>query len=665
MRLQVAGLLGLALVVSLGCVPAPVLWSSDGRWLAYTLAVRAEGERLLPSGWLHRVKPGVESEQLGWTPEGAAEHPPAILYRLWATRPDSGDSVLLEESMNPLTSPVWRSDGKAIAYGRLVSDQDGRTRFEVVVQDAPGNKRVVSKQTPVEAGLRPADLPSLTLAWSADGRYLAIPLLQQTPGIAILRVDDGRILKEVPDAFLPSWSPDGTKLAFLRGGESQSLHYLDTNFGTPRHLADVGQACQPPTWSRDKRSVLVVSRRKGRPPRVAPGLVTTLLRVSIDGHAEDDLILPTDPHEGLRPELGVSYSFDSAEEVLLFSDDADGNQSIVCWFLPRGKVVHKKDNPIDFTIRVSSYAVRPGGKTLGFRAGGPITFAAPGVWDLPTGRFTPLVPDDSARIEWIATLVASARQLLLSGLPPVAGENGRSVERASLLPIPGEFPENLPNTVRLRRLGRFGRVLCDRPFDKDRGEVKSAIRDQVEEARLFFDYLRGDYDGALRTLEQLEARTASPDDRLRLVSLRAQVYLGKGQEERAEQTIAFLQSLARKAPQRFEMTPTGPSLTAEENPTQGWPDYLALRAKDWSNRAGGPSGPNLSRLVPPLPDPQALEAMPFARENELELRVDDVPPILEPEQVNVRRRLMPVKPGARPPVPPQPERPQNVQPPRF
>jgi hypothetical protein len=620
MRLHAAGLVGLVLAVALGCVPAPVVWSSEGRWLAYTMAVRSE-DRLLPPGWLYSLNPSFERSQLGWS--DSTNRPAAMVYRLWTTRPDTGDSVLLEESRNPLTSPVWRTDGKALAFGRLVSEPDGRHRFEVVVQDSPQSKRIVSKQTQHETGLRPDDVPGLTLAWSSDGRYLAIPLFQQTLGIAIVRADDGRVLKEVPDAFLPAWSPDGTKLAFLRGGDVQSLHYLDTNFGMPRHLADVGQASQPPVWSRDKRSVTVVSRRKGRRPRETEPVVTALVRVPTDGGATEDPALPSDPRDADQRELGTSFAFDQDEETLLFSIDADGEQSIVSWFLPRTKSVHKKDNPIDFTIRVSSFTVAPGGKTLSFRAGGPGFFPPPGLWDLPSGRFTPLIPDNSARLEWIGTLVAAARQLLRGGLPAVASEHGQLIERATSLPIPGEIPENHPTAGRLRRLGIYGKSLCEGLAEGS--GVNPALREQVEEARLFFDYLRGDYDAALRSLESAEARSTSPDHRLRLVSLRAQIFVGKGQEERAERTIEFLQSLERQAPQRLEMTPGGPALATEDSPSRGWPDYLALRAKDWSKAAGKRAAAGLDRLGPEVVDPREFEAMPFARDNVLELRRDDVP----------------------------------------
>lgn len=648
MRLCAAGWVGLALTVSLGCVPAPVLWSSEGHWLAYTIAVRSEERRLAP-GWLYSLEPGPETQQLGWT--DSHDRPATLLYRLWTTRPDTGDSVLLEESRNPLTAPVWRADGKALAFGRLVSEPDSQHRFEVVVQDSPSNQRIVSKQTQVATGLRPDELPGLTLAWSSDGRYLAIPLFQQTLGIAIIRVDDGRVLKEIPDASLPTWSPDGTKLAFLRGSDLQSLHYLDTNFGTPRHLADIGRACQPPVWSRDKHSVLVVSRRKAKKARGNGEVVTALVRASIDGGAPDDLVLPTDPHDSAPRELGTSFSFDPEEETLLFSDDAEGDQSIIVWFLPRTKEIRKKENPVDFTIRVSSFAVAPGGKTLAFRAGGPDFFPPPGLWDIPSNRFTPLVPDDDARLEWIATLVASARQLLRSGLPPVVGVDGRTIDRATVLPIPGELADNDPTNRRLRRLGLFGKSLCDRPFEA--AEVKAAVRDQVDEARLFFDYLRGDYAAALRSLELLEARSTSPDHRLRLVSLRAQVFAGQGQDERVERTLEYLQSLEHKTSQRIEMTPAGPVLTLEDSPSRGWADYLALRTQDWAKsvRAGAAGS---DPLAPQAVDPREFGAMPFAPDNVLELRRDDMPAVIE-EGREMPRRLVPVpvQPRLRRPLPPQ------------
>ena len=89
------------------------------------------------------------------------------------------------------------------------------------------------------------------------------------------------MLKIVEDAYLPSWSPDSSKLAFVRGGDAESLQLLDNTFGAPRQLAEIGQTCQVPAWSRDNQSLLVVARRSGL-GRPAPSQQVELLRVGVD-----------------------------------------------------------------------------------------------------------------------------------------------------------------------------------------------------------------------------------------------------------------------------------------------------------------------------------------------------------------------------------------------
>ena len=197
------------------------------------------------------------------------------------------------------------------------------------------------------------------------------------------------------------------------------------------------------------------------------------------------------------------------------------------------------------------------------RVGGPGYLAPPAVCDLATERLTPLVPDDSARVEWISTFVTAARDLLETVLPP-AIVDGVPVERATLLPIPGELASAPQVGSRLRRLGRLARPLCDRPAGA--APAPPALQALLDEARLFFDYLREDYPAALASLERLEARTSSPDERLRLLSLRAQIFLGQGATDRAGETIAFLQTVPRASPRRLEMTPAGPAADGRGRP---------------------------------------------------------------------------------------------------
>jgi Tol biopolymer transport system component len=566
---------GLVAALMLGCLHAPVLWSPDGRWVAYTVAVRPSAPEL-PPGWLYRTAP---AHRQGWGSPGRGRRGVADVYRVWATRPDSGESILLEESRGPLTSPAWSPDGKALAFGRLIPEDDGRARFEIVLQEAPERQRILSSRPHREIHAKAADLPGLALAWSPDGRYLAVPFFQQNLGLAILRAENGRVLKVVEDAYLPSWSPDSSKLAFVRGGDAESLQLLDNSFGVPRQLAEIGQTGQVPTWSRDNETLLVIARRSGPRAARAPSQQVELLRVGVDsGQVERIAHMTTEPIG--RDDLfhGASFSLDHSGDDLFYTSDVEGQPTVITWFRPRTRETYKRFHPIDTAFQVGALAVSPDGKRLAMRVGGPGYLAPPAVYDLATERLTPLIPDDSARVEWISTFVTAARDLLETVLP-AAMVDGVPVERPTLLPIPGEFGSAPQVGARLRRLGRLARPLCERPAGA--APAPPELQALLDEARLFFDYLREDYHAALDSLERLEARTSSPEERLRLLSLRAQIFLGQGATDRAAETIAFLETVQRVSPARLESTPAGPVLTREDDPHRRWPSYLSARSEAW------------------------------------------------------------------------------------
>jgi Tol biopolymer transport system component len=197
-RLWVAGVVTVLLP---GCVPSPLLWSPDGKWLAYTMAVRP-ADRVLAPGWLWEPAPGAGSPGRAGAAAGTEAGGRArgeVAYRLWATRVEDGASVLLEEGRGPLTSPGWSPDGSALAFGRLVPLDDGGARYEIVVQEAPDRQRVLhaSRLGALEAAAE--GLPGLAVCWSPDGRHLAVPQFQP-PGLAVLRADNGHVLKVVKDA---------------------------------------------------------------------------------------------------------------------------------------------------------------------------------------------------------------------------------------------------------------------------------------------------------------------------------------------------------------------------------------------------------------------------------------------------------------------------------
>jgi hypothetical protein len=191
-----------------------------------------------------------------------------------------------------------------------------------------------------------------------------------------------------------------------------------------------------------------------------------------------------------------------------------------------------------------------------------------------------VAPDDSARVQWIVTLVETAQGLL--DTLPIATANPNSpssgpIERWTILPVPGEFEANSEQSHRLQRIGRLGRTVCERPRTAPAPTPEVAAL--LDEARLFLDYLSRDYTAALNSLDKLEARAETPESRLRLLSLRAQIFLAKGDVDRTDHTIQYLESCVRKPPRQIEWTGSGYVLTEPEpEGRRGWPSYLAWRS---------------------------------------------------------------------------------------
>ncbi len=345
-------------------------------------------------------------------------------------------------------SPAWSPDGKLLAFGRVVDDPVGPARFELIIQDAPGQNRVLTSQKIENKPANRPDWSCLSAAWSPDGRYLAIPDLSIPSGICVVQVDNGRRLKTF-DGTSPAWSPDGTKLAFIRERTSSLIVVevgLDLTekpatpavanlaFGPPRYLVDLGQHDKAPVWSREGKAINAIAQRKVARGS-GPTLLVDLLHIRLDsGSAETVARFNAEPIEDEKKIRGVCSTQDRDLDDLFFSLDIEGQPAIIVWGHPRNKEVVDRFNPVDFLVDVSSLAFSPDGKTLAIRFGDSATSSTVALFDLPTRKLTLLAPDDDVRGHWLALLIETSRRLLQGGLPSTAID-GRTVARPTILPV--------------------------------------------------------------------------------------------------------------------------------------------------------------------------------------------------------------------------------------
>jgi WD40-like Beta Propeller Repeat len=615
MRVRLCLVLGVAstLISGAGAAASAPKWSPDGRCVAWVSV--SEGLETLPQpGWLFATGPGELSRPIG-------ESDPKKSFRIEVVNVETFESWVVETSNSPLTAPEWGPSGRAMVFGRL--DEKG-TSFELVLIEGGEAARVLTHR-PIR-GREPgkpdtAEFMALGLSWSPDGRSIAFTMPTDPPELVVARADNGRVLKTIPGGSSPAWSPDGTRLAFLGGSGSRSILLVDSGMGGLKQLAEFSRVFQAPAWSRDGKSIQALVHLGSDAPRAGAGTIG-LVRLPIDSGTFDTVIsfpmdidlIPGYANHRAPRSGGVSVATDRDGEELFTCQDLPGKPAIVVWSRPRNKETVARSHPLDFLVRVDGMSLSPGTRTLALHLGGESGVVA--LWDVTSRKLTPLVSDDLSRRAWLSLLIETCRQLSRKALPPAA-VNGKAVERPTLLPVRGEVPWNHEFLNRLRHVAKFGRALCDRPATAP--AVSPRFEGFLEEARLYFDYLSEDYPAALRGIERVEPRLTSPDDRLRLLSLRAQVEIALNDLEQANEVIAYLIAIEERVVSRIETTSTGVTLTRQTNPRQGWPRYLAHRAEDLAKgrKSNEPGDDGPDHPMPPPPNfgggkfPGDRDLMPF------------------------------------------------------
>lgn len=250
-----------------------------------------------------------------WSPDGRrlafAQPLPGHRYAdtpgVFVANADGSDAVQVGEGYDPSWSPdgkellVWRSDG-------IPRPNEPAGRFQIYVVDIATH---AEQQLTTDGGTK--------AAWSPDGGTIAFAGADGIDGIG---PGGGavRTLVHAAGAGAPSWSPDGTRLAYLLRGQ---VWVAAADGGTPRQVTSIvsDQSSAPyvaPAWSPNGRWIAWADRGE----LCATDLAGNVQRLTYTGGGPPDwqpvgtdgrLVLVSEPRPGGVARLACGTSTPGVE----------------------------------------------------------------------------------------------------------------------------------------------------------------------------------------------------------------------------------------------------------------------------------------------------------------------------------------------------------------
>lgn len=232
-------------------------WSADGREIAFSRTNAMQSSLFAAdaaTGSERALKPGTHVEAPSWSPTGALA---AVVADAQGSHLDlDGTAVSGAENVFPFRAS-WTRDGKSFYYvsdGRIRRREGSRTttvpfaaELAVTRVAYPRAKRDFDSTAPRRALgiLKPTLSPDgRTIAFIAIGDLWTVPVTGGTPT---------NLTKDHAMDTDPSWSPDGSRIAYSsdKGGGLPQLWIRDLKTGRDRQLTDVDTQPLGAAWSPD------------------------------------------------------------------------------------------------------------------------------------------------------------------------------------------------------------------------------------------------------------------------------------------------------------------------------------------------------------------------------------------------------------------------------
>jgi len=263
----------------------------------------------------------------GQAPPGATDPIVHVSGRdIYVIDPDGSNERRLTSSDNFTQhyDPAWSPDRSKIAFARISGSLPSQQIQQIYVMDADGSNVVNLSNLPDNTR------GDATPAWSPDGSRIAFMRggsdgTGLTMQIYVMNADGSNqtALTEnaLGQATSPAWSPDGTQLAFSLLGEICLIDSDASNASHPTCLTSNSAADDEPEWSPDGTQIVFMSWRDVR-PEDGPSPNTEIYVINADGSNERNLT------NHVARDQNPSFSPDGSRIVFVSDRDAQFNTDL-------------------------------------------------------------------------------------------------------------------------------------------------------------------------------------------------------------------------------------------------------------------------------------------------------------------------------------------------